>query len=245
MIPAWLRRLGSTVADLVYPPRCLVCDADLSAGSCPRPLCEACFTAIVTDPHTTCPRCSSTVGPHTAPADGCPRCRGRTYRFAGVVRLGPYEGRLREAVLRAKRLPGEPLAELLGTLLARKVRSISPPVTADVVIPVPLFWRRRWARGYNQAAAVARAVADGLAVPCRPGWLVRVRDTPPQTSQSATARRDNVRGAFRVARSARLAGMRVVLVDDVLTTGATADEAAAALMAAGAAQVRVAVLAHR
>src|SRR5438105_6945599 len=115
----WLRLLGRAAGYLVYPPHCLICDAPLPAERAPASLCEPCFTAVVTDPHTCCPRCSSTVGPHTDTTDGCPRCRGQSFRFEGAVRLGPYDGRLREAVLRAKRLPGEPLAEVLGGLLAQ------------------------------------------------------------------------------------------------------------------------------
>jgi ComF family protein len=245
MSHGWLKEFARSVGHVVYPPRCLVCDADFVPDSLSHDLCEACFTSIVTDPHTTCPRCSSTVGPHTDLTGGCPRCRTDSFKFASVTRLGPYAGRLREAVLRAKKQPGEPVAETLGTLLARKLQANTPSDTVDLVVPVPLHWRRRWQRGFNQAAAAAHRVADALGVPCRPRWLVRTRDTPAQTSQSAAARRANVMGAFRASRFARVRGLRVLLVDDVLTTGATADAAAGALIAAGAAQVRVSVLAHR
>jgi ComF family protein len=115
----------------------------------------------------------------------------------------------------------------------------------QVVVPIPLHWRRRWTRGYNQSEAVARALAERLGLPCRPGWLVRIRPTQYQPTVSATARWENVRGAFRVGFRAAVRGVRILLVDDVLTTGATADAAATALTKAGTAQVAVAVLAHR
>jgi predicted amidophosphoribosyltransferase len=106
----------------------------------------------------------------------------------------------------------------------------------------PLHWWRHWQRGHNQSEALARALARRLGVPCRPRWLRRVRHTPRQTQQPPSARADNVRGAFRARRGAPLAGTTVLLVDDVLTTGSTASEAARALRAAGAGRVVVAVL---
>src|SRR5439155_26567449 len=103
---------------------------------------------------------------------------------------------------------------------------------------------RRWQRGYNQAAVLARALASGLQIPCDERRLRRVRATPLQTAVAPSARRDNVRGAFRAAADPRLRGQTVLLVDDVLTTGSTASEAARALKQAGVARVVVAVLGH-
>src|SRR5204863_6890690 len=116
---------------------------------------------------------------------------------------------------------------------------------ADVVVPVPLHWRRRWARGYNQAAAVGRELALGLGAKFAPELLRRVRHTPQQAQPSASARRENVRGAFRAASGARVAGRTVLLVDDVMTTGSTAGEAARTLREAGAKRVVAAILARR
>jgi ComF family protein len=115
---------------------------------------------------------------------------------------------------------------------------------ADVVIPVPLHWWRRFRRGYNQSEALASRLAYRMRLPCRPGWLRRIRHTPQQTAQTPSERRENVRGAFRARSWARLRGKVVLLVDDVLTTGTTCNEAARALRGAGAAQVVVAVLAR-
>ena len=111
-----------------------------------------------------------------------------------------------------------------------------------MLVPVPLHWRRRWLRGYNQSEALAHGLAARLRLPCGSCGLRRIRATPMQTSQTLAGRRDNVRGAFAAAPNVRTAGKTVLLVDDVMTTGATASEAARALKAAGARRVVVAVL---
>ena len=143
-----------------------------------------------------------------------------------------------------KDVGGEPVAEEVGRALAATKRAQLLADSPQVIVPLPLHWRRRWTRGYNQSEAVARSLADELGLPLRL-WLVRTKPTPQQQALSATARWENVRGAFRVGLGAPVRGVRILLVDDVLTTGTTADAAATALAAAGAAQVRVAVLAHR
>ena len=114
-----------------------------------------------------------------------------------------------------------------------------------VVVPVPLHWRRRWVRGYNQSAAVAREIAVALGVVFAPQVLRRIRHTPQQMQPSAAARRENVKGAFRAKASASLAGRTVLLVDDVMTTGSTLAEASKTLKDVGAGRVLVAVLARR
>lgn len=238
------RSLAEGLADLVWPRDCTLCGSRLPPGLPERWLCDPCEADVSADPLPTCPRCSSTVGPHVDASAGCPRCVTRRYRFDGAVRLGVYDGRLREAVLALKHATGEPLAKHLGRVWAvgRGARLTHPRPT--VVVPVPLHWWRRVRRGYNQSAAIARGVAAGLGLPMRDA-LCRPRPTPAQTTRSAAERWENVREAFRLRAGAVVRGERVVLVDDVLTTGATCDAASRALLAAGAAQVRVAVLAHR
>jgi ComF family protein len=151
---------------------------------------------------------------------------------------------LREVVLRLKNQRDEGLAELVAEVWAEHAGPRLRELCTDLVIPVPLHWRRRWERGYNQSEALARAVASYLRLPCRPGWLRRIRNTPMQTQQTAAGRRENVRGAFKATWRARLTDKAVLLIDDVLTTGSTASEAARALHDAGAKRVTVAVLAH-
>lgn len=161
------------------------------------------------------------------------------------MRLGPYEGLRRIAILRMKQLTGETLAEQLGREWALARREILQQGEPQILIPIPLFWRRRWVRGYNQSAALAEGIGSVLGLPVRSDIVRRVRSTSAQRLRSRTERRENVRDAFRVVRPQAVHGLRVLLIDDVLTTGSTADAVAGVLRRAGAAQVRLAVLAHR
>jgi ComF family protein len=244
--PVYWRSLGKDLAQgllqLLYPAVCQACGRSLPTLN--SPFCDTCRVILTADPHASCPRCAGTVGPFVPLSGRCVRCRPFRYHFDQALRCGPYEGLLRELILKMKHSAGEPLAEHLGALWAEHCGARLAQWGADVVIPIPLHWWRRWSRGYNQSETLAHALAGRLSVPCRPGWLRRIRWTPLQTQQSPAGRWANVRGAFRAASRPALRGKTVLLVDDLLTTGSTCSEAARALRAAGAARVVVAVLAH-
>ncbi len=235
------RTLLQGLGQLVYPNACRACGAPLppDAGA----FCGTCKAALLDDPSPTCPRCAGDVGPFVNLDRGCTRCRDVRFAFNRVVRLGPYDGVLREVVLRLKRHTGEGLAEAVAALWAVHRTDALRALDVEVVVPVPLHWRRRWSRGYNQSETLALALAAALGVPCRPAWLRRVRATPRQhLLRSSEKKRDNVRDAFATRHGALVKGRKLLLVDDVMTTGSTAHEAARPLRAAGAAQVTVAVL---
>lgn len=238
------RTLRNGATQLLYPGSCWMCGQMLEAGVIG--FCPICRQALTSDPHPTCPRCSSSVGPHVAVTGGCQRCRGTSYSFDESLRLGPYEGLLRDAILRMKDWQGEGLAEMLGALWAEHVAPALRAKGPDVVVPVPLHWTRRWSRGFNQSHVLAQALAAALGVPCQARLLRRIRRTGSQTSLAGDERRKNPRGAFRAHRSQSLSlsGKTVLLVDDVLTTGTTASEAARALRSGRPAKIIVAVLAH-
>lgn len=244
-----MRRLlpfGRGLVGLLYPNDCLVCDvAETETTPFRHGVCSECHRAVTTDLQATCPWCAQTIGPHTDTTRGCPTCRDLPLGFERAFRLGPYDGRLRDAVLRMKNLGGEGLADLLGRVFAETRGEAIRAAEIDLIAPVPLHWWRKWTRGYNQAEALARAVAAHVNAPFVPQLLRRVRWTSHQTQLSRAARRENLRGAFRVTPGARAAGKSVLLVDDVMTTGSTLGEAARALRDAGAERVVVAVLARR
>ena len=236
------RDLPHGLRQLLYPNVCARCPALVADPA--ADFCGDCVRALTVDPHFTCPRCSSSVGEHAAVDGGCSRCRDEKYAFESCFRLAPYDGPLRDVILSMKHRPGERLAECVGRLWAGHHEARFRAVKADVVLPIPLHWWRRVKRGFNQSEYLSRAVAARLGIEHRPSWLKRIRPTPSQTTLTPSARRTNLRGAFRAGRRATLAGQSVLLIDDVLTTGSTAHEAARALRAAGAARVCVAVLAH-
>jgi ComF family protein len=184
------------------------------------------------------------VGPYTDLRDGCVACRDLSFHFDQTVRLGVYEGLLREVILRMKHRAEEGLAETVGALWAGHAAGRLQELRAEVVVPVPLHWLRRWRRGYNQCLALAEALAARLGLPCETALLRRTRNTPQQTTLTTTSRQENVRGAFHCREGRALGGKAVLLVDDVLTTGSTADQASRALQQAGVARVAVAVLAR-
>jgi ComF family protein len=227
---------------LVYPGRCLVCAAALPDET--GQFCSPCRTALTVDPHPSCPHCGCTVGPFVDTSDGCSECREINYHFERVLRLGPYDGVLRELILRMKQAGGDILAELMGELWAEHAETSLREVAATAVVPIPLHWRRFYGRGHNQSEALAYALAARLHIPCCTSWLRRIRHTPRQTEQTPAGRRSNMRSAFKARNNSALRGQSILLVDDVLTTGSTAHEAAGTLLRAGAARVVVAVLAH-
>jgi ComF family protein len=136
------------------------------------------------------------------------------------------------------------LAPLLGGWMARAGAELFEG--ADALVPVPLHWRRLWTRRYNQSAALARTIATISGVPVASELLARVKSTPQQVGLSRAERATNVQGAFRVPSAAKAAvtGRRLIVVDDVLTSGATSEACARALLRAGAAQVDVLTLAR-
>lgn len=176
--------------------------------------------------------------------DDCPHCRSRRFHFQRVYRFGLYEGQLREAVLRAKTFNGEGVAAALGSLLGRSHGPEIRTEQIDLAVAVPSHWIRRLQRGANSAAAMMRTIAREIGIPASADVLVCRRNIRKQSTLPISERRRNVRGAFRLSWGYDIKGATLLLVDDVMTTGATLHEVAGVLRQGGAQRVVVAVIAR-
>jgi ComF family protein len=173
----------------------------------------------------------------------CGLCRRGAFAFEQARSFGWYEGTLRSLIHLLKYTRFRPLAKPLARQLALRIGDFNTK-SFDLVLPVPLHSNRRRQRGFNQSELVAAEIAKLFRIPAGAKGCVRVRDTLPQTGLRAAERRRNVAGAFHVPRPQSVRSRRVLLIDDVLTTGATANACARALLDAGATGVWVATLAR-
>jgi ComF family protein len=236
------RGLWRGMLDLAFPPVCVLCQRPVSNVGDRSRFCPTCRDDIFTDRHQSCPRCAATIGEFTDLAHGCSRCRGERFAFDAVVRVGVYDGQLRELVLKMKSFEGDALSEIVAKEWPECIIDRLRGLGCDVVVAVPLHWRRRWGRGFNGCDILASVLANRLGLPCESWRLRRIRATPRQFTVAISDRPDNVRDAFRASTHEGLVGKSVLLVDDVLTTGSTAHESAKALRSRGAARVVVAIL---
>lgn len=230
------------ISGLLFPLQnsCLLCKKGASYGS----LCPKCRAEIITrHDFTFCPVCgryqlevSSTKQKHNV----CQECRETTPRFLAAKSLGPFRGALKEAIYLYKYGGHRSLSIVFGQLLAELLLDEPGLADTDLLIPVPLSQEKAVTRGFNQSELLAVKIGKILNLPVS-NDLVRVRNTPSQSKLARKARMDNIKGAF--ALSNKISGGNVVLIDDILTTGATAGECAGVLLQAGVQKVTVLTLA--
>lgn len=233
--------------DLVFPAACAACGREMERDrthDLGSSLCESCLDQLELFSGPLCRRCGAPVPAVVEPQAHCIRCRGQRLWFDETVALGEYGGRLRELLLKMKQARGNVTSLALAELTWQRHAEQLEALEADVVVAVPMHWRRRWTHGTNSAAVLAEVFARRLRVRQRTRLLGRRRNTPPQFSLPPSKRWQNVRQAFSVKRGYPVQGAHVLLVDDIMTTGATCSEAARTLKAAGAGRVSVVVVAR-
>ena len=226
----------------MFPDECRLCDAPLREFS-RLPVCSACLKEI--EPLAAEYSCSCCHTPflNSYPLDEmgrCPLCRLGLSNFDAAFSYGVYDGKLRDLIHLFKYGKVRSLARPFGRLL---IAAMPLGMRFDAIVPMPMHWLRKWKRGFNQAELLARAVARHSGIPLV-NALRRTRRAPAQAGLSASQRRRNAAGSFGIRRPEAVRGRHILLVDDVLTTGATARAAASVLKRAGAARVTVLTLAR-
>lgn len=220
------------LASWLFRPQCAACGVPAEV------LCGACAGSLL-ELGPACPRCAEPTGEREAI---CRRCAVAPLPLERIVAPWRFGGQLAAAIRRLKFAGRTHVARDLAPLWAPLIAAAAEAAGGEgeggaIVVPVPLYWRRRLARGYDQAWLLARHACAAAGMPPPVPALRRTRGAPPQSTLPAAARRDNLRGAFAVRRPDEVAGRAVILVDDVVTTGATLAAAAGPLRAAGAACV--------
>jgi ComF family protein len=236
-----LRALRAGFVDLVFPPRCMACVTPTDA---PHGLCPACWRDTIFIAGSACARCGVPLTGETAEGDVCEGCRRHPPAWDRGAAAVVYDGVARRVVLALKH--GDRL-DTVGPLAAW-MAAAGPRLLAeaDLIAPTPLHWRRLLSRRYNQSAELAKRLGRIAGRPVVVDLLTRTRATRPQEGMDRAARAANQAGAFAVSRrrQAAVEGRAVLLVDDVLTSGATLSACADCLRAAGAARVDVLALAR-
>jgi ComF family protein len=246
-------KIGASLFAVLFPSDCRICGLPLVEVS-RLPVCRECLDAIRPLEDGLCAICGERIfSPHAFRGSDAPRCglcRRIEPLFARAVAYGSYEDELRELIHLLKYDGVRPAAEVLGTTLAQAIGKFEAELPAEplMLIPVPLDRAKLRYRGFNQAELIARAAVkassrgDRLRVSA--GILARKRETASQIGLTSHQRRENLRGAFEVTQPHAIKGREILLVDDVLTTGATVSECARVLRRAGATRVWVATVAR-
>lgn len=243
---AGLLAAGRRLLDVILPPHCLGCGVIVDE---PGSLCHQCWESVTFLGPPMCGHCGMPFEFQVGDEALCAACIRRPPLFERARAVLAYDEHSRDLILGFKHADRTEAAPAFGRWLARAGADLV--ADTDIVAPVPLHWSRLWRRRYNQSALLAHALrrgvkAGGRHVPVIPDLLIRHKRTPPQGGMGAAGRARNVRGAFRVnARfQARIRNARVLLIDDVLTTGATVEACTRVLLRAGAGAVDVLTLAR-
>ena len=231
-----LARTGKAVLDLLIPSVCLHCGARLFPTE--KWLCGKCCSELPELPEAVCAKCGSPQDP-----DFCPDCEEMQFVFEKAVAVYAYDGAAKTLIHALKYHNRTAVADWLAEKAFEKLDWDRPFAGAEVVTSIPLHKVRQRERGYNQSALLAQALAKRMKLPFEPYLMVRKVYTTSQTTLSKAARLQNLKEAFRLGKSS-LAGKKVLLVDDVFTTGTTVNEAAKVLLAGGAGSVYVLTICH-
>jgi ComF family protein len=239
-LAACAREFAGALASILFPAPCRICGQLLENAS-RVPFCHDCLACLVTYPGPICKRCGRPLVSAVLIENGaeplCNICRRGLYDFDFARSAAPYSPTVASAIVLLKYEELVPVGRWFAKRLLKVTRAFPEQLAADVVVPVPLHPLRLRERGYNQAELIARPLARQLDLPCRSYLLVRTRPRPDKITLTLRERWRSVRGAYAIRQGKRVDNLRVLLVDDVFTTGATLDACSRALRRGGASYV--------
>lgn len=238
-----MKEILTGIADLIFPPRCITCGEPLEQHG-PLPFCPSCRAGIHFIGSPLCPRCGTPFPAAEGEDHLCGECLLTERPYAVARSVGRYEETLLTAIHRFKYRGKTGIGDLLGGIMADFADKIWDMKIFERILPVPLHRRRLRERGFNQAVILARGLSRRFNIPLDFTSLRRDLFTPPQVGLDRKQRSANVHGAFTVTRPERIAGRRLLLVDDVYTTGSTLTECARVLIQAKAEAVAVLTMAR-
>jgi len=236
---SWFSAASDALVSIIFPADCRIC-GELLVDSRRVPICPKCLSSFERIPLTNCEICGCPLSGSQLKEGQprlCPACQNKTYGFDCARSFAIYQGALVRAILLLKFEQIEPLGVWFAERLFELVQSERDKFAADVVVPVPLHRQRQRERGYNQAALISKPLAKRLRLPHKKLLLTRTKARPEKRVLTLEERWESVRDAFATRPGSRVDNLRVLLIDDVLTTGATLDACARALREAGAKSV--------
>ncbi len=245
MIP--YAKCGHSLVSLIYPATCLGCESRIVAtdsnvdSEFGQQFCGPCWKALPNHRNDGCPKCGSYIKRPVTFGDRCALCFDSRLHFGRNVSVGSYRGLLKLLILRTKRDMDEVLALHIGRMLGHRLSHSGFAKTADMLVPVPIHWWRRLKRGFHASHVIAEGAASVLRIPVQNNLLSCKRLTQKQGKLTGHKRFENVKNSFGLKSLTRVDGANIVIIDDVMTSGATISELAKILKKAGAAQVNSAV----
>lgn len=236
--------IKTSLSDLFFPPTCAFCDAAIVESD--AFLCDACSDSLDRVSEPICVQCGLPVpGLAVQGSDRCGRCLATPPPYERARYAVYYQGALRDALLRFKFAGALHVAAALSQILTEAFRRHFQPGDFDLIVPLPIHRTRLIHRGFNQVVVLAQKLSQETGIPLDRTTFKKIKDTPPQVGLTRSARVKNLRSSFGIPRTDRIRGRKVLLVDDVATTGSTIAEAAKTIVRGGAERVDSLVLAVR
>lgn len=255
MNPQWqaCRRLGKSLSNLLLPPTCVVCEIQLDPDQWLR-ICDTCQQKLAFISQTECAKCGAQIAGTSGATkqdknipqrvDDCQYCRQVSFPFSTVTCLGNYQGALRDLVIQMKRSERDAVTIQMGQWLGDRLIKSKFSTEIDAIVPIPMHWSRRLRRGFHVAGLLAIGVARMTHIPIRDKLIYCRRATQKQGTLTTRQRFQNVKNCFAMRHPGISRGQKLLIVDDVMTSGATAVQASKTLLQGGANEVHVAFVAR-